>query len=188
MSIYYRVVERKNLRDLESSGKYYASAASIGSMGLNELASCVAIRSGHSQATVAGILYDLCEAIVYFIGQGRNVGLGNFGIIQLPCATRAEAIPKRDTALLHSLLMVYLIVGCFLGGKSGNVLNPFGGQSRCFQVAGDGSVLFVLTFSTFFFFLSHSTRSPVPEYFRAGIPDRAKARSCESLPHSEIPG
>ena len=186
MSIYYRVVERKNLRDLESSGKYYASAASIGSMGLNELDSRVAIRSGHSQATVAGILYDLCEAIVYFIGQGRNVGLGNFGIIQLPCTTRAEAIPKRDTALLHSLLIVYLIVGCLLGGKSGNVLNLFGGQSQRFQVAGDGFVLFVLTFSTFFF--SHSTRSPVPEYFRAGIPDRATARSCESLPHSEIPG
>ncbi|WP_294586032.1 HU family DNA-binding protein [uncultured Phocaeicola sp.] len=83
MSIYYRVVERKDPRDLESSGKYYASGASVGSMGLNELASRVAIRSGHSQGTVAGILYDLCEAIVYFIGQGRNVDLGNFGIIQL---------------------------------------------------------------------------------------------------------
>lgn len=51
MSIYYRVVERIDPREPEVAGKYYAAGASIGRMSLNELASRVAIRSGHSQGT-----------------------------------------------------------------------------------------------------------------------------------------
>lgn len=96
MSIYYRVVERIDPREPEVAGKYYAAGASIGRMSLNELASRVAIRSGHSQGTVAGILYDLCEAIVYFIGQGRNVDLGNFGIIQLRLRNASGSENKED--------------------------------------------------------------------------------------------
>lgn len=96
MSIYYRIVQRIDPREPEVAGKFYASGASIGRMGLNELASRVATRSGHSQGTVAGILYDLCEAIVYFIGQGRNVDLGNFGIIQLRLRNASGSENKED--------------------------------------------------------------------------------------------
>lgn len=96
MSIYYRVVERIDPRQPDVAGKFYAAGASIGRMGLNELASRVAIRSGHSPGTVAGILYDLCEAIVYFIGQGRNVDLGNFGIIQLRLRNTSGNDTKED--------------------------------------------------------------------------------------------
>lgn len=96
MSIYYRVVERIDPREPELAGKYYAAGASIGRMSLNELASRVAIRSGHSQGTVAGILYDLCEAIVHFIGQGRNVDLGNFGIVQLRLRNASGSDTKED--------------------------------------------------------------------------------------------
>ena len=96
MSIYYRVVERIDPRNPEMSGKYYAAGASIGRMGMNELAARVAVRSGHSQGTVAGILYDLCEAVVHFIGQGRNVDLGNFGIIQLRLRNASGSDTKED--------------------------------------------------------------------------------------------
>lgn len=57
MGIYHRVAERKKPHDPESSGKYYAP----GNMELNELTSSVAIRSGYSRETVAGILYDLYD-------------------------------------------------------------------------------------------------------------------------------
>ena len=51
MSIYYRIVQRIDPREPEVAGKFYASEASIGRMGLNELASRVVTRSGHSQGT-----------------------------------------------------------------------------------------------------------------------------------------
>lgn len=96
MSIYYRVVKRVDPRDPQGTYKYYAAGASMGRATLNDLAIQVARRSGHSVGTVAGILYDLCEAIVYFIGQGRNVDLGNFGIIQLRLRNKSGSITKND--------------------------------------------------------------------------------------------
>ena len=85
MSIYYRIVQRIDPREPEVAGKFYASGASIGRMGLNELP----FRS--FPGNVADILYDLCEAIVYFIGQGRNVDLGTSESFSRVCATPPEA-------------------------------------------------------------------------------------------------
>lgn len=150
MSIYYRVVKRVDPRNPQGARKYYAGGASVGCTTLNDLATRVARRSGHSAGTVSGILYDLCEAIVHFIGQGRNVDLGNFGIIQLRLRNTSGSVTKEEFRVsqveekkLHfvpGFTVTSQIAGATLT-DAGTLYNSLAGTPPDTGTDGDGTLL-----------------------------------------------
>lgn len=83
MSAKYTVVERKDPRNPELSGKYYTSNKSDGLIDVREMAEYISQRSGVSIGHVQGIIEDLGEEIESSLLRGETLSLGPIGILSM---------------------------------------------------------------------------------------------------------
>ncbi len=81
--ILYKVIERKDPRNMEAPGKWYAVKFGTGSVGVPRLAAEVAEHAGQSEGTVTGLLRDLLTEMQKWLLLGHSVRLGEIGVFSL---------------------------------------------------------------------------------------------------------
>lgn len=96
MAIFYKVIERKDPRNPDGPGKFYASNVSFGVIETEKLAENIAARSGHSVGQLTGLFQDYFRRIENYVVAGKTVSMAPLGTI-IRHSTAWEAIPKRST-------------------------------------------------------------------------------------------
>ncbi len=83
MSIKYKVLPRKNPRDLEAPEKFYAAAIADGEIDLERLAEMIAYQCTVTDSDCYAVLTALEHNIVNELKQGRIIKLGRLGNFQV---------------------------------------------------------------------------------------------------------
>ena len=81
MPCVYKIIQRRNPRDIEGPKKFYGSKVSLGCVTTKTLAKEIGERAGQSEGAVLGMLRDLQNEVVDLLLQGYSVRLGNIGIL-----------------------------------------------------------------------------------------------------------
>lgn len=81
MAIFYKVIERKDPRNLDGPGKFYASNVSFGVIETEKLAENIAARSGHSVGQLVGLFQDYFRRIENYVVAGKTVSMAPLGTI-----------------------------------------------------------------------------------------------------------
>lgn len=79
--MYYKVVNRKDPRNPEGAGKFYAQAISLGIIESETIAKTVAARSGHSFGQVLGLFQDYFRRVEQYVLQGNTVAIDPIGTL-----------------------------------------------------------------------------------------------------------
>ena len=104
MPVRYRIVPKKDPRDLQAEPKYYPTVVSTGRTGLRELAERIARMSTISTADSMAVLEALLTVIPDELANGRIVDLGEFGAFRLTIRASGEATPEAAGA--HNIKQV----------------------------------------------------------------------------------
>lgn len=83
MAIKYKVLPRKNPRDLMAPEKFYAAAIADGDVDLDRLSELVSYQCTVTAADCYAVLLSLEYNIISELGQGRIVKLGRLGNFQV---------------------------------------------------------------------------------------------------------
>jgi len=94
MPVHYRIVPKKDPRDLEAEPKYYPTVVSTGRTSLRELAERIARMSTVSTTDSMAMLEALLTVIPDELADGRIVDLGEFGAFRLTIQASGEATPQ----------------------------------------------------------------------------------------------
>lgn len=81
MAIFYKVIERKDPRNPDGPGKFYASNVSFGVIETEKLAENIAARSGHSVGQLTGLFQDYFRRIENYVVAGKTVSMAPLGTI-----------------------------------------------------------------------------------------------------------
>ncbi len=83
MAVYYKVVEKKDPRNPQGAGKYYAQAVNFGIVDTDMIAENVARRTGHSPGQVKGLFRDYTARMREYLANGKTVRLDPVGMIHV---------------------------------------------------------------------------------------------------------
>jgi predicted histone-like DNA-binding protein len=83
MSVKFKVVPRKNPRDLLADPKFYAAAIGDGEVDLDTLAEMISLQCTVTEADCYAVLISLERNIITELQQGRIVKLGKLGNFQV---------------------------------------------------------------------------------------------------------
>lgn len=83
MAIKYKVLPRKNPRDLMAPEKFYAAAIADGDVDLDRLAELISYQCTVTASDCYAVLLSLEHNIIGEVGQGRIVKLGRLGNFQV---------------------------------------------------------------------------------------------------------
>ena len=83
MAIKYKVLPRKNPRDINAPEKFYAAAIADGDVDLDRLAELISYQCTVTETDCYAVLMALEHNIIGELGQGRIVKLGRLGNFQV---------------------------------------------------------------------------------------------------------
>jgi len=98
MSIKYKVLPRKNPRDLEAPEKFYAAAIADGEVDLEQLAELIAYQCTVTDSDCYAVLTALEQNIVNELKQGRIIKLGRLGNFQVGLSSDGKTFPEEVNA------------------------------------------------------------------------------------------
>lgn len=93
MSIKYKVLPRKNPRDITAPEKFYASAIADGHVDLDRLAELISYQCTVTATDCYAVLLSLEHNIIGELGQGRIVKLGRLGNFQVGISSEGKETP-----------------------------------------------------------------------------------------------
>jgi predicted histone-like DNA-binding protein len=93
MSIKFKVLPRKNPRDLEAPEKFYAAAIADGEIDLERLAEMIAYQCTVTDSDCYAVLTALEHNIVNELKQGRIIKLGRLGNFQVGLSSDGKETP-----------------------------------------------------------------------------------------------
>ncbi len=91
MSIKYKLIEKKNPRDLEAAPKFYASAVTTRKIDLDELSKNIARSSTVARADVYAVLIALIDESIESLANGNQLYLGKLGSMVLNLKSEGAA-------------------------------------------------------------------------------------------------
>ena len=92
MAIKYKVLPRKNPRDLMAPEKFYAAAVADGDVDLDRLAELISYQCTVTATDCYAVLLSLEHNIIGELGQGRIVKLGRLGNFQVGISSEGKEI------------------------------------------------------------------------------------------------
>lgn len=87
-------ISKKNPQDLLAPEKFYAQAVYSGEVDLNELAYFAAKQSTVSKADCYAVLISLLEMIVYHLGEGKIVRMGDLGSFRVSVSSEGQELAE----------------------------------------------------------------------------------------------
>ncbi|MCD8318820.1 MAG: DNA-binding protein [Paraprevotella sp.] len=75
----YKVIERKDPRNLEAQGKYYGFIVNMSAIGIEEIATRISSTCTVTRHDCLAVLSALQEQIIYALQEGKRVHLGDLG-------------------------------------------------------------------------------------------------------------
>lgn len=108
MTIKYKLVAKKNPRDLEAPAKFYASSITTRKIGIDELAQAIARSSTVARADVYAVLVSLIDEGVVMLSNGNQLGLGKLGTLGVNLHSEgAETEELFSSALIKGAKVIY---------------------------------------------------------------------------------
>ena len=98
MSVKFKVLPRKNPRDLEAPEKFYAAAIADGEVDLEGLAQMIAYQCTVTDSDCYAVLTALEHNIVNELKQGRIIKLGRLGNFQIGLSSDGKDFSEDVTA------------------------------------------------------------------------------------------
>ncbi len=98
MSVKFKVLPRKNPRDLEAPEKFYAAAIADGEVDLEGLAQMIAYQCTVTDSDCYAVLIALEHNIVNELKQGRIIKLGRLGNFQVGLSSDGKDFSEDVTA------------------------------------------------------------------------------------------
>jgi predicted histone-like DNA-binding protein len=98
MSVKFKVLPRKNPRDLEAPEKFYAAAIADGEVDLEGLAQMIAYQCTVTDSDCYAVLIALEHNIVNELKQGRIIKLGRLGNFQIGLSSDGKEFPEEISA------------------------------------------------------------------------------------------
>ena len=98
MSVKYKVLPKKNPRDLVAPEKYYANAIGDGEVNLDTLAEMISYQCTVTESDCYAVLISLEKNIISELGQGRIVKLGRLGNFQIGISSEGKETPEEVNA------------------------------------------------------------------------------------------
>ena len=98
MSVKFKVLPRKNPRDLEAPEKFYAAAIADGEVDLEGLAQMIAYQCTVTDSDCYAVLIALEHNIVNELKQGRIIKLGRLGNFQIGLSSDGKDFSEDVTA------------------------------------------------------------------------------------------
>ena len=98
MSVKFKVLPRKNPRDLEAPEKFYAAAIADGEIDLERLAEMIAYQCTVTDSDCYAVLTALEHNIVNELKQGRIIKLGRLGNFQVGLSSDGKTFPEEVNA------------------------------------------------------------------------------------------
>ena len=90
MPVKFKVVSRKNPRDLSAPEKFYASAIADGEIDLDTLAKAISLQCTVTESDCYAVLISLETNIISELEQGRIVRLGRLGAFQVGLSSEGK--------------------------------------------------------------------------------------------------
>ena len=90
MAIKYKVLPRKNPRDLLAPEKFYAAAIADGDVDLDRLAELISYQCTVTASDCYAVLLSLEHNIIGELGQGRIIKLGRLGNFQVGISSEGK--------------------------------------------------------------------------------------------------
>ncbi len=90
MSVKYKVLPKKNPRDLVAPEKYYANAIGDGEVNLDTLAEMISYQCTVTESDCYAVLISLEKNIISELEQGRIIKLGRLGNFQVGLSSEGK--------------------------------------------------------------------------------------------------
>lgn len=90
MAIKFKILQRKNPRDISAPEKYYAAAIADGDVNLDRLAELISYQCTVTETDCYAVLLALEHNIIGELGQGRIVKLGRLGNFQVGISSKGS--------------------------------------------------------------------------------------------------
>jgi predicted histone-like DNA-binding protein len=90
MSVKYKVLPKKNPRDLVAPEKYYANAIGDGDVNLDTLAEMISYQCTVTESDCYAVLISLEKNIISELEQGRIIKLGRLGNFQVGLSSEGK--------------------------------------------------------------------------------------------------
>ena len=108
MSIKYKLIEKKNPRDLEATPKFYASSVTTRKIDLDELSKNIARSSTVARADVYAVLVALIDEAVESLANGNQLYLGKLGSMVLNLKSEgADTEDDFTTSMIKGAKVIY---------------------------------------------------------------------------------
>lgn len=107
MAIKYKVLPRKNPRDITAPDKFYASAIADGTVNLDRLAELISYQCTVTATDCHAVLLSLEHNIIGELGQGRIVQLGRLGNFQVGISSKGSetAVEVAASSIVKSRIL-----------------------------------------------------------------------------------
>ena len=100
----YKVVERKNPRDMEGPTKWYGYVVNLSHIDIDELATRIAAGSTVTRPDVLAVLAALQEEFIYALQEGKSIRLGDIGSFRVVAnGSGSDTKEGYDTSFLTRL-------------------------------------------------------------------------------------
>jgi len=96
--IVFKPILKKNPRNLEEAGKYYAAVVSSGDIDLDELAYLSSKQSTVSKADCYAVIITLLDLISMHLKEGKTVRLGGIGNFRVSLSSEGTPNPEELSA------------------------------------------------------------------------------------------
>ena len=104
----YKVIERKNPRDMEGPTKFYGYVVSLSAIGIDDLATRISSNCTVTRHDCLAVLSALQEQIIYALQEGKRVHLGDIGSFRIVAnGTGSETPEGYDTSFLTRLRVCF---------------------------------------------------------------------------------
>lgn len=108
MPIKYKLVGKKNPRDLEAPEKIYASSVTTRKIDLDELSKDIARSSTVARADVYAVLVALIDEAVELLSNGNQISFGKLGTLAVNLKSDgAETEEKFTASLIKGAKVIY---------------------------------------------------------------------------------
>lgn len=108
MSINYKIIARKNPRDLLAAPKFYGSVNSKGRRNMRFIATQIAERSSLNQMDVMSVIEGFLQIVPVTLTDGYTVDLGDFGTMGLIAKSNAaDTAEDFNSSYLEGVKVVF---------------------------------------------------------------------------------
>jgi predicted histone-like DNA-binding protein len=108
MAIKYKLVAKKNPRDLEAAPKFYASAVTTRKIDLDEFSKKIARSSTVARADVYAVLVAVIDEALDSLGNGNQLYLGKLGSMEVNLKSEGAATEEEfSPTMIKGAKIVY---------------------------------------------------------------------------------